>query len=118
MYRRINNLTRNSCLAAQAVMALTFRQRLAGLIGRPGLAAGEALILEPCRSVHMFFMRFPLDIIYLDRFGTVLRSVPGLAPGRIGPYIHGAHTVIELPVGTIESTGTRTGDQIALLPAE
>lgn len=118
MQRKIKNITRNSCLAQQAEIARTFRQRLVGLIGRPGLTAGEALILEPCQSVHMFFMRFPLDIVYLDRDGAVLRSVPDLAPGLVGPYVPGAQTVIELPAGTIENTGTKTGDRIVLLPAD
>ena len=114
---RVINTTKHVCLAREAIVARTFRERLVGLIGRAGLTPGEALILQPCQSVHTFLMRFPLDLIFLDRAGTVRRLIAALPPGRMVPYVPAARTVVELPAGIIEATGTEAGDQVAIIPA-
>jgi uncharacterized protein len=111
---RVRNLSRDADLADRASVADNFWRRLRGLLGRDGLEAGEGLVIVPCNSVHMLGMRFPLDVLYLDRAGTVLRALPELRPGQFGPVVWSAHTAVELPAGTIAATGTVPGDQVTL----
>ena len=82
---RVRNLSRDADLADHATVADNFWRRLRGLLGRSGLEAGEGLVIRPCNSVHMLGMRFPLDVLYLDRAGTVLprcRSCGRASSGR------------------------------------
>lgn len=113
---RVRNLSRESELASRATMADSFWRRLRGLLGRDGLDAGEGLVIVPCNSVHMLGMRFPLDVLHLDRSGTVLRALPDLQPGRLGPMVWRSHMAVELPAGTIAASGTVAGDVVALEP--
>ena len=77
--------------------------------------AGQALVIDPCTSIHMFFMRFPIDVLYLDRDHRVVRAQQGIRPWRIGPlYTKGARFVIELPAGTIKRSGTVAGDHLMI----
>jgi uncharacterized protein len=113
---RVRNLSRDTDLADRAAVADNFWRRLRGLLGRSGLEAGEGLVIRPCTSVHMLGMRFPLDVLYLDRAGTVLRALPDLRPGQFGPVVWRSHVAVELPAGTIAATGTAPGDRVALEP--
>ena len=70
-------------------------------MGRPGLAPGHALWIEPCNSIHMFFMRFAIDVLFLDREGNVKRVLLNLRPWRVSPIVFGARTTVELPAGTL-----------------
>ena len=111
---RIRNATRGTELADKAWVARGFWPRLVGLLARPGLAPGEALVLEPCSSVHTAFMRFTIDVVYLDRTGKVVKVAPHMKPFRMGGVLRGSRSVIELPTGTIERTGTARGDEILI----
>jgi uncharacterized membrane protein (UPF0127 family) len=113
---RVRNLSRDADLAENATVADSFWRRLRGLLGRDGLAPGEGLVIMPCNSVHMLGMRFPLDVLHLDRSGTVLRVLSDLRPGQLGPLVWRSHAVIELPAGILAATGTVAGDQVALEP--
>jgi uncharacterized membrane protein (UPF0127 family) len=62
----------------------------------------------------MIGMRFAIDVLHLDRDGEVVRVVPNLKPGRVGPYVWRSRTVIELPVGVLAATDTRVGDQLTI----
>jgi len=95
---------------------VTWRARLRGLLGRSGLAAGSALVIEPCTSIHTFFMKFEIDAVFLDRRGRVVRALPGLRPWRATRFHLRAEQVVELPAGTLERTGTREGDELAFEP--
>ena len=86
-------------------LAATFWSRFAGLMFRRPLAEGEGLLLMPCGSVHMCFMRMALDIVYLDGFFRVLAVERRLRPWRTGKLIKGTRQVLELPVGTIDRCG-------------
>jgi len=114
---RIVNRSRDCLLADRAEIADTFPTRLVGLLGRRGLEPGEGLVLTRTGSIHMFFMSFPLDIVFLSRDGRVLRISANLRPWRIGPIVRGATTTLELPVGTIAQSGTQPGDTIEVVPA-
>ena len=113
---RVRNLSRDVHLADHAAVADTFWRRLRGLLGRNGLHAGDGLVITPCNSVHMIGMRFPLDVLHLDKSGTVLRALPDLQPGQFGPLVRHSHVAIELPAGTIAATGTAVGDRVCLEP--
>lgn len=110
---QIKNETRGALLADRAFEARGFWPRLVGLLGRSGLASGEALLLDPCTSVHTAFMRFSIDVVYLDRDRRVIKTSPDLKPFRMSGVLRGGRSVIELPTGMIESTGTVAGDEIS-----
>ncbi|GAB6875432.1 DUF192 domain-containing protein [Thermaerobacter litoralis] len=113
---QVVNLTRGSVLGTAVAVAATWRSRRRGLLGRQGLDPGEGLWLWPCRWVHSLGMAFALDVAHLDRQGVVVAAYR-LAPGRVGPPIWRGASVLELPAGTLESTGTRRGDRLAWAPA-
>jgi uncharacterized protein len=71
---------------------------------------GEGMLIDPCSSIHTFWMRFPIDVIYVDREGRVVRADRSMKPWRIGPVFTGSRWVVELPSGTIDATGTQIGD--------
>jgi uncharacterized membrane protein (UPF0127 family) len=110
---RIRNATRGTQLASEAQRARGFVPRLVGLLGRSSLREEEALVLDPCSSVHTAFMRFPIDVVYVDRAGQVIKVVSHLKPFRMSGVLRGRCSVIELPSGTIASTGTAPGDQLS-----
>ena len=109
---RFINTTKNTVLAENGVVARSFWSRLVGLMGKSSLPSGEGLWLTNTNSIHMFFMRVPLCLIYLDEAGTVLRVVDHIKPWRIGPVVRGARSVLELPAGTAARTRTEVGDHL------
>jgi hypothetical protein len=110
---RVQNVTRGAELAADARVARSYWSRIVGLLGRSSLKPGEALIIEPCSSVHTAFMRFTIDVLYIDASGQVVKAVRELKPFRVSGARRGARSVIELPKGSIASSGTAAGDQLA-----
>lgn len=108
----ITNETRQATLAHAAVRAATFLTRGKGLMFASSLLQGGGLVIEPCNSIHMFFMRFPLDVLFLDAQERVVFMYRGIKPWRVGRVVRGAKVAIELPAGTIDETGTQLGDKI------
>ncbi|MDA8244447.1 MAG: DUF192 domain-containing protein [Elusimicrobia bacterium] len=96
---RVFNATRKLQVSAFAGRADTFSTRLFGLIPRRFLGEDEGLWLEPCAMIHMCFMRFPIDAVFLDKDLKVLRVIDGLRPWRVSPWVFGARGVLELPAG-------------------
>ena len=88
--------------------------RVRGLLGRSGLAAGTGLWIVPCHSIHMWFMRFAIDAVFLARDGRVVALRPGLQPGQVVWPVRGAHSVVELPAGTLADAGLAVGDRLAV----
>jgi uncharacterized membrane protein (UPF0127 family) len=88
--------------------------RLKGLIGSRPLEAGEGLLIVPCQSVHTHFMRFPIDVVYVDAADQVVGLHHSLPPWRFGRFHRRARFVIELPAGTVEATGTEVGDRLSI----
>ena len=114
------NLTRGTVLADHVEIAETLWARFMGLMGRRSLAPGDGLWLAGTNGIHMFFMRFAIDAIFLGRPGptgdrVVLAARRALRPwlGLI-PLVRGADGCLELPVGTIEATGTVRGDTVRI----
>lgn len=96
---RILNKTRNLQVSSAAGRADTFTTRLFGLIPRRSLGSDEGLWLEPCAMIHMCFMRFPIDAVFLDKELKVIRVLRDFKPWRFSPWVLGARGVLELPAG-------------------
>ncbi len=112
---QIHNVTRGVEVATAAGAACSYGARLKGLMAQPPLPPGGGLLLEPESSIHTFFMRYPIDVLYLDREYRVLRATGDMAPYRVGPiFTRGCYAILELPAGTIRSTRTQVGDQLRL----
>jgi uncharacterized membrane protein (UPF0127 family) len=111
---KVINRSQGSILATDAGLANGLFTRFAGLMLRKGLPAGGGLVLMPEGQIHMFFMRFPLDVIHADAQGNVLRLLHGIKPWHVGPRVRKARMVIELPEGAIARSGTTVGDVITL----
>lgn len=109
------NRTRDAVLASNLEVADSGKRRNKGLLGRNGLEPGEGLWIVPCESVHTFFMRFPIDLVYLDRKHRVRKVRSAVGAWRLSVCFT-AHSVLELPAGTIRATQTERGDQMELLP--
>ena len=109
---RVFNQTRNVPLLSQARVADTFWLRLRGLLGVSSLPKEEGLILIGEKSIHTFFMKFPIDVLYVDKNYKVIRADPNMIPYRLGPFVSQAAYVVEMPVGTIANTVTKVGDQL------
>ena len=82
-----------------------------GLLGREGLPAGEGLLIRPTNAIHMWFMRFPIDAVFLGGHGEVMRIAPSLRPWRMAAR-RGARSVLELPAGTCAAHDLQVGDRV------
>jgi uncharacterized membrane protein (UPF0127 family) len=100
-------------VVADLEVARTTWSRFVGLMGRPSLGSGAGLWIEPCNSIHMFFMRFAIDVLFLDRRRRVKKVMLNLKPWRVSPIVFGARTVVELPAGTLADRGL-VGSQLTL----
>ena len=109
---RLYHATSGACLAERLEIANTAWTRLCGLMFRRTLAQGHALWIRPCNGVHTFWMRFAIDVIYLDRELRVVRLIENLRPFRLTMPQRTARSVIELPAHTIAQAGIRLGDQL------
>lgn len=117
MRLRVTNVTRGKLLADKAERAESFASRFVGLLGRSELPMGEGLHIDPCNSIHMFFMKFPIDAVFLDRDLKVVKILHAILPWRVsGIYSH-ARSVLELPAGTAKASDTQEGDVLRFDPA-
>ncbi len=113
---KVLNLTRHAVLADCVDVADNGTTRRKGLLGRSGLPAGEGLWIVPCESVHTFGMKFPIDLVYLDRKKKVKKVSSNVPPWRLSACLS-AYSVLELASGTIHTTQTRPGDTLEFSPA-
>jgi uncharacterized membrane protein (UPF0127 family) len=106
------NQTRNVPLITEGRLANTFWSRLRGLLGAAPLQKEEGLVLAGEKSIHTFFMSFPIDVLYVDKNFQVIRADANMVPYRIGSFVGRSAYVLEMPVGTIAATATQVGDQL------
>ena len=111
---QVLNRTRNTVLAWKAGFALSRSARRRGLTGRMSMEPGEALVFPRCRQVHSFGMLIPIDVLFLDRHGTVVKACHELPPRRVSPVAWRARAAIELPAGTLARTGTGERDRVVV----
>lgn len=112
---KVINISKNSILADKAAYASTFLSRLIGLLNRKSLSKGDALILAPSNCIHSFFMRFTIDVVFLNKEGRVINVLPSFKPFRFSPFYFGASVTIELPEGVIKPSQTQPGDIINIV---
>jgi uncharacterized membrane protein (UPF0127 family) len=110
------NRSRNAYLATEVAVADTHWTRLRGLMGTSAASfrSGQGLWIVPCHGVHTFAMRFPIDVVYLDRTKKVVHLEKSLRPWRIAPVRRKAVSVLELPFDTLTTTGTAIGDELEI----
>lgn len=111
---RVYNQTQGTFLAERAEVADGFLRRGLGLMGRRGWSRGDALIINPCNSIHCLFMRMAIDAVFVGADDSVRLAVSGIRPWTPAVLALGARYVIELPAGTIERTRTSRGDRLSL----
>jgi uncharacterized membrane protein (UPF0127 family) len=109
------NKTTGQVLADKLEIANTPFRRMKGLLGREKLESGEGLHIIPCSSIHSFFMKFDFDAIFIDKNNKIRHLIEKMPPGRISKLCFTAHSVIELPAGTICRTGSKIGDELEFI---
>ena len=109
------NLRTGTVFANHVDTADTFFQRTRGLLGRTALNGGEALLIPECGAIHTFFMRFSIDVLFLDKQNRVSKIISCLSPFRIalGPW--GTRGVLEMQCGLLENCDVIKGDSISLI---
>ena len=112
-YVRITNPTRGTTVADRVRVAASARDRIVGLLRTPEVLPGEGLLIERSPSIHMFFMRYPIDVVFINSAARVTRTVSRLRPWRIVWWARGARDCIELRAGALDESGTVAGDQLA-----
>jgi uncharacterized membrane protein (UPF0127 family) len=110
------NQTRNTVVAREADVADTSAKRRTGLLKHDKLDPGQGLWIVPCESVHTFFMKFAIDLVYLTGDLKVRKVRSAVPPWRVSACLL-ADSVLELPAGTVAETGTRPGDQLVFKTA-
>ena len=110
------NATRRAPVATKVERADTAASRSKGLLGRESLAADEALWIVPCPMIHTFFMKFPIDVLFLDADLQVRRVIEDLKPWRLSPWVLSARSVLELKGGALKGA-VRVGDRLEMRPA-
>ncbi len=109
----MRNHTRDTILADAADLADTSAKRRTGLLKHERLNPGEGLWIVPCESVHTFFMKFPIDLVYLDKQRKVRKIRHRVPAWRLSVCLS-AHSILELPAGTLDRTGTQVGDELVV----
>ena len=115
---RIINRTRGTVVGSRVAVASGWWSRLRGFLGRPQPNEGEGILLVSCNMVHTFGMTFPLDVLFLSAEGEVLDIAGHLQPWKRSARVGAARYVLEVPAGTIEATGTQSGDEFTWMPPQ
>jgi uncharacterized membrane protein (UPF0127 family) len=106
----IKNKTSGKIIGSKIGRADNFFTRFFGLMGRKKLESQEGLFLTPCNSIHMLFMKFPIDVIFIDKDNKIVYTIENLKPWRVSPVIFKSQSVIELPVGTVAASESKITD--------
>jgi uncharacterized membrane protein (UPF0127 family) len=115
-YLRIRDETRDTLVAERCRVAESIIQRIFGLHLLPELQSGEGLLLPGSTTIDTTFMRYPIDLVFVNRSGRVTRTVPNLPPWRMVLRTGGGRDCIELPAGTVAAGGVQAGDELIFTP--
>ena len=113
MPNKLINEETGAMVVSDLEIADTPWRRMRGLLGRDGLEPGAALLIDPCRSIHTCFMRFPIDVIYLDWDWRVAKTVERLGPWRLSSCL-GARRTVELPGGALAALDVAAGSKLTM----
>ena len=102
-------------VATSVQLADTRRARRKGLLGRDSMRVDEAMVITPCVAVHTAFMRFAIDVVFVDRDGRAVQIVQDMQPWRMAASLKG-YAVIELAAGRVKSCGVQLGDRLSIIP--
>jgi uncharacterized protein len=111
----VRNETTGIVVAENCRIAKSLRDRTVGLLGTKGLRPGEGLLIERSPSIHMFFMRYAIDAVFIDDAGVITKVVESLKPWRVVWWARGAQDCIELPTGAVRQSSCRPGHQLSFL---
>lgn len=111
---RIVHQGNNNVIASKVIKAASLWSRTKGLLGEKSLEPGSAMWIVPCKSIHTFFMQFPIDAIFISRSGKIVGLCKNLAPFRLSSIYWDASSVIELRAGTIETSDCKLGDIVEI----
>ena len=114
---RVLNKSKGTVIATQVRVADSLWARFWGLMGRKPLADGEALLLKPCSSIHTIFMRFPIDVVFIDAHNQVVKVVSELQPFRLAAAPGNTQSVLELEAGTAAQANVAPGDRLVIVDA-
>ena len=114
---RVANATRDTVVADRVRVASTSVDRSVGLLRTPALTRGDGLWIERSPSIHMFFMKYPIDAVFVDKDFRVRKIVANLRPWRVVWWARGARDCLELPAGAAAESGTQVGDQLRITNA-
>lgn len=115
-YMKVREAARGRTVAEMVGVAETPSSRRRGLLGTDALPEDAGLLILPCRQVHTFGMRYPIDAVFLDGEYRVVRVAGSLKPRRFSPLVWRAKAVLELPAGRAERVGIAVGDQLEFAP--
>ncbi|KNY29125.1 DUF192 domain-containing protein [Pseudobacteroides cellulosolvens] len=107
---KLINISKGTILAENLAVADNFKSRFIGLMSRSQLSPGDGLLLTKCNSIHMCFMKFALDIVFIDESNKVVHLIKGIPPWKVSGIVKSAKNTVELPVGTVELSNTEIGD--------
>ena len=114
-YIRVENVTRGTTVASRVRVASSPADRTVGLLKTPEVRPGEGLWIERTPSIHMFFMRYPIDAVFVDAGGRVTKVVSNLRPWRVVWWAPRARDCLELRAGAAAASNTQVGDELRLV---
>lgn len=112
MFLTVHNQTRSTLLGDRIELAETAWARARGLLGRASLGEGEGLLITRCNAIHMFFMRFAIDVAFIDDDDRVVQAIHAIRPWRATWFYPKATAALELPAGTLARCRSQPGDQL------
>jgi uncharacterized membrane protein (UPF0127 family) len=112
---RIENVTRGTVVGERVRVASSSRDRTVGLLRTPEVKPGEGLWIERSPSIHMFFMRYAIDAVFVSKAGVVTKVVPNLRPWRVVWWAPGARDCLELRAEAAAESNTQVGDETRLV---
>jgi len=115
MKLKIINTRNNKIIGTNIILGNNIFLRFIGLIGKKELKDGEGLLLIPCNSIHMMFMKIPLDIIFLDKEDKIIHIIENIKPWRISPIIFKAKSVLELPINSVKNFDLQINDKLDII---